>query len=72
MLSFHMTNSAKAIQIDCDEEGMGILLDALARVRTYGGHVHLCTPANGGHELSETTPFGQNPLGEVIITYVHE
>lgn len=72
MLSFQMTNSGNAIQIDCDEDGVRVLLDALAKVRAQGGHVHLCTALNGGHELSETTPFGEATIGEVIITYVQE
>jgi hypothetical protein len=72
VLSFKMTNSEKAIQIDCDEEGVRVLLDALAKVRAHGGHVHLCTPSNGGHELNETTPFGEAGIGEVVISYVQE
>jgi hypothetical protein len=72
VLSFQMTNSGKTIQIDCDEQGLRVLLDVLAKVRAHGSHMHLCTPSNGGHELSETTPFGEAAIGEVVVSYVQE
>jgi hypothetical protein len=72
VLSFQLTESEQAIQIDCDEKGMKILLDALARARAAGAHVHLCAPSIGGHELNQTTPFGERAIGEVIISYVQE
>jgi len=72
MLSFKLADSGKTIQIDCDEQGARVFLDALAKVRSQGGHLHLCTPSNGGHELSETTPFGEAAIGEVVISYVKE
>jgi hypothetical protein len=71
VLSFKLS-SPETIQIDCDEQGVRVLLEVLAKVREHGGHVHLCTPSNGGHELSETTPFGETAIGEVVISYVQE
>jgi hypothetical protein len=67
-----MTNSDKAIQIDCDEAGLDVLLAAIANIREHGGHRHLCTPSNGGNELSEKTPYGEAAIGEVVISYVQE
>jgi hypothetical protein len=69
VLSFQLTNSNKAIQIDCDEQGLRVLLDLLEKARAQG-HIHLWTPSNGGHELSEKTPFGEAAIGEVVISYV--
>jgi hypothetical protein len=67
MLSFELANEARAIQICCDTEGLATLIRALERVRS-SGHLHLLTPANGGHELSETNPWGKPAIHEVIIT----
>jgi hypothetical protein len=67
VLSFEMVNDGKAIQILCDSEGLDTLIGALDRVRT-SGHLHLRTPSNGGRELSEKTPWGDDAIGEVIIT----
>jgi hypothetical protein len=68
VLSFQLTNSNKAIQIDCDEQGLRVLLGVLEKARAQG-HAHLWTPSNGGHELSETTPFGEVAIGEVVVSY---
>jgi hypothetical protein len=46
---------------------LATLIKALEEVRS-SGHLHLLTPANGGHELNETNPFGEPAIGEVIIT----
>ena len=70
MISFSIVPRAnrQAIQICCDEPGLATLIDALGRLRERG-HIHLRTPANGGHELSETTPSGQPAIDEVIVTF---
>jgi hypothetical protein len=67
MLSFQIINSSRGIQIDCDDAGIATLIDALKRAPKRG-HVHLCSPSCGGKELSDTTPFGEAAIGEVIIT----
>lgn len=64
MLSFQIINSGRGIQIDCDDQGMATLIGALERIRPTGGHVHLCTPSNGGHELNEKTLFGETKRSE--------
>jgi hypothetical protein len=69
MLSFQIINSGRGIQICCDNQGMATLIGALEKIRPTGGHVHLCTPSNGGRELSEQTPQGEETIGEVIITW---
>ena len=69
MLCFQIINQGRGIQIDCDEQGKATLINALNRVEA-AGHLHLLTPGNGGHELSEKTPWGEDTIGEVIITWV--
>jgi hypothetical protein len=71
MLSFQMINEGRGIQMNCDEEGMVTLIEALKKIKT-AGHVHLLTPSNGGRELSEQTPWGKETIGEVIITWTGE
>jgi hypothetical protein len=67
MLSFQLANEGREIQIECDEQGMNTLIGALEKIRYKGGHVHLRTPSNGGRELSEKTPWGDDAIGEVVI-----
>jgi hypothetical protein len=56
MLSFSIVNKGKAIQIDCDQQGIAVLLTALATlIGQRASHRHLLTPSNGGHELSEVS-----------------
>jgi hypothetical protein len=70
MLCFEIVQPerAQAIQIYCDDDGLAVLKEALERVLRVG-HLHLLSPANGGKELSELTPFGRESIQEVIITY---
>lgn len=69
MLSFQLINQGQGIQVNCDEQGMTTLLDALKKVQPTGGHIHLRTPANGGKELDEKTPWGEDTVSEVVITW---
>ena len=69
MLSFHMTNEGRELQVYCDDEGMATLIGALEKIRPTGGHVHLRTPSNGGRELSEKNPWGEKAIGEVVFTW---
>jgi hypothetical protein len=57
MLSFQLANEGRAIEISLDEQGMAALIKALERVRADGDHIHLCTPSNDGHDLSEKNPW---------------
>jgi hypothetical protein len=70
VLSFELTNEGRAIQISCDRDGMMTLITALEKIRASGDHVHLLTPANGGRELSEKSPFGKDTVGEVILDWI--
>ena len=72
MLSFHISNEGREIQICCDEEGIATLIKMLERVRADGDHLHFFSPSNGGRDLSDTTPWGQQAIGEVIINWVGE
>lgn len=69
MLSFQIVPHGKSqvIQIYCDDAGLAVLAAALERLRE-SGHLHLRAPGAGGQELSETTPFGEAAVDEVIIT----
>ena len=70
MLSFELTEDGKAIQIHCDSQGIGILLEKLSeQVRERGGHTHLRGPSAGGKDLNEISPFGVKAFSEVIIDY---
>jgi hypothetical protein len=51
---------------------MATLVAALEKIRSADGHGHLCTPSNGGHELSEKTPYGNDAVGEVIVIWSNE
>lgn len=70
MLSFQMVNSGRAVQVYCDEKGMRDLIAALEKIKSSGGHAHLCSPSNGGRELDEKTPHGDPAIGEIIATWV--
>jgi hypothetical protein len=67
MLSFQITNAGRTIQIDCDDAGISTLIDILAKLR--GSHVHLLAPSCGGNDLSDKTPFGEEAIGEVIVSH---
>ena len=70
MLSFQVIESGNAIQVDCDSAGMATLLEKLASVIRDGpSHIHLRGPSAGGKDLSETSPFGNKAVWEVIIDY---
>ena len=69
---FEIIDSGRAIQVYCDGEGMATLVAALEKIRSADGHGHLCTPSNGGHELSEKTPYGNDAVGEVIVIWSNE
>jgi hypothetical protein len=71
MLSFHVINEGRGIQVNCDKQGMATLTRALEKAQ-HAGHVHLLTPSNGGRELSEQTAWGKETIGEVIITWTGE
>jgi hypothetical protein len=72
MLAFEIAYEGKAIVICCDEQGMTKLIKALERARADGNHIHLRTPANGGRDLDERDPWGQQAISEVIINWVSE
>ena len=70
MLSFSIIKEGKGIQIDCDAEGMSVLLRMLAElIGEHASHRHLWAPSNGGSALSDTTPWGEAAVSEVIIDY---
>lgn len=71
MLSFQIRPwfNSQAIQIGLDDAGIDLLIETLNSLRGTGSHRHLCAPSAGGHELTDTTPFGEPAVGEVIITH---
>jgi hypothetical protein len=68
MISFQILKSGRGIQIYCDDQGMATLISALEETRSTH-HIHLRTPSNGGRELAEKNPWGEEAVGEVIITW---
>ena len=70
MLCFEIGNAGREIQVDCDEGGMGILINALEKLRAGAGHMYLRTASNGGCELDDKSPWGVEGIGEVIISWV--
>ena len=70
MLSFQIDKSGRKINVDCDAEGMAILLGALAKlVGERASHLHLWTAAATGGVLNDKTPWGEEAVSEVIINY---
>jgi len=68
MMSFECDQHKVMIAIDA--AGVSQLVDLLKQLEKRGGHLHLLTPANGGHELEERTPWGGDAIGEVIIDLI--
>jgi hypothetical protein len=69
MLSFQIVRDGKTIQIDCDNDGIDLLIDTLLKLKGSGSHVHLCAPSHGGIELSDLTPHGASAISEVIVSH---
>lgn len=70
MLSFQITKSGRCINVECDAEGMAVLLGAMAKlVGERASHLHLWTVAASGGQLSEKTPWGEDAVPEVVINY---
>lgn len=65
-LSFTSVADGAAIQVYCDEEGLNGLIANLEE--REAGHVHLRSPSNGGTVLNDQTPWGNEAIGEVVIT----
>jgi hypothetical protein len=70
MLSFSLADEGRTVEISCDEEGMAKLIKALEEVRADGDHIHLRTPADGGRDLNEKTPWGKDAIYEVVLNWV--
>lgn len=67
MLCFEITSDG--IQIDCDQEGMEIIIKAFERVKADGDHIHLRSSAYGGTDLSDKTLWDRPAVGMVTITW---
>lgn len=72
MLSFSLADEGRTIEISCDQEGMAKLINALERVRADGNHIHLLTPADGGRDLDDKTPWGTEAIYEVVLNWVRD
>lgn len=69
MLRFQLTNENRTIQVHCNDAGISTLIEVLETLRGSGNHVHLRSPGCGGKVLSDTTPFGEQAIGEVSISH---
>ena len=70
MLSFQITNVGDAITIYCDSNGLDELINSLIRLRSEPdlGHIHLRAPSSGCETLSDQNPWGEEAIGEVIVS----
>jgi hypothetical protein len=48
---------------------MATLTDKLTALQHDPDHVHLRSPSAGGNDLSDTSPFGEKAVAEVVIDY---
>lgn len=62
MLTVESNETAQAIEIFCDSDGLETLVRKLEILRAKGGHVHLMTPAWAGDELTEEVQGEGNRL----------
>lgn len=69
MLSFALSDEGRTVVINCDGEGMTKMIKAFERVRAHG-HIHLRTAADGGRDLDEKTPYGEDAIYEVVLNWV--
>jgi hypothetical protein len=71
MLSFQVIREGRIIQICCDDQGVDALIAVLKKLRGSGSHVHLLAHSTGQKNatLSDTDPFGEEVIKEVIITH---
>jgi hypothetical protein len=72
MLAFKVEGSCRRIQVSCDEAGLDLLLSALSKLKTEGGHLHLRGASSGGAALDEKTPWGEGAVEEVVFNWVGE
>jgi hypothetical protein len=72
MLSFELAQHPgckQHIQIYCDNDGLTSLIETLVKFQQSGdSHIPLCAPSAGGKMLSDKTPFGNEAIGEIVIT----
>jgi len=72
MLSFKLSNQKRAVEIDCDDAGIELLVSTLLALKGSGSHVHLRAEEAGGGKvapLSSVTPYGESAVLEVIISH---
>jgi CYTH domain-containing protein len=50
------------VEINCDQEGLALLLSKLQHLQQHGGHCHLMTPSWAGTELTEEKQCDNNVL----------
>lgn len=69
-LSFQVANDGDAITIYCDTNGLDELINTLVRLRSASdlGHIHMRAPSTGGGILSDQNPWGEEAIGEVIVS----
>lgn len=66
-LSFAIKRSGRTLAIYFDQAGIDRLVEGMREAMTKG-HIHFWSPANGGKDLDDETPWGGAAVGEVILT----
>lgn len=66
-LSVKVVQAGRAVEICFDRAGIDRLVEAMNEAMA-DGHVHLWSPARGGSDLDEHTPWGEAALAELILT----
>lgn len=70
MLSFQVTKTGDTVTIYCDSNGLDELINTLIRLKSDPdlGHIHLRAPSSGGETLNDQNPWGEEAIGEVIVS----
>lgn len=65
-LAVKIVQSGTAVTLYFDRAGIDRLVEAMNEAMTEG-HVHLWSPARGGSDLDEHTPWGDPALAELVL-----
>lgn len=71
MLTVEINPKDALVEIHCDTVGLETLRYLLDVLKQHGGHVHLKTPAWGGHELTEVAQGDDTVLVHHLAIGMH-
>lgn len=67
MLSMQLAHQGTVIRINCDEQGMAKLINALEAVRANDGRTELRIPLD--NDLDENNPWGEKAIYQVALNW---